>query len=803
MSYAQKNKWHVLLDASALGPKEMSSLGLSLFRPDFIVASFFKVFGADPTGFGCLFIKNTVMSHLQSSYRARGVGMVKLVQYGGSTSPVGSSQGIERSYSAGVEESGLRSRQIASGERTESSMLGPLSTGVSSFSGPFQVSHQKSAPEGHSDSLSENVYVGYKKDVYAGDKVGTPGTTFDSGSIYGSGSVPPSSTLYPSGSFYTPSSVYPSGALLTPNNAYSGSALHLDPWHDVADSEKVRRNLLLEGSYSSAIPSSGPISPQLKADRVHLSTRESLLAGHSNNSGGAGKGNQSVPRDRTLSDDSQERLNIGTKGCGEKNPVGGHSEGTDDGASFFTGFQPGSHSEKHSLEGVTMDNSFASSGHEVDGSSGGDSFATPQAELLDVRNDTALSELAEREVEGGPSSADLKANEALLIDQNRQTSESNLHTLATEVTESLSRHLIVDGSLVRRSREGEDRSYVEGSHQSYGYVSSSSFTERLAGELCTTSTGLVNSSIRNSSLIGAGKQMRNDDDTYNLSLSIPSGKLEQGFNLKENAVSRESEKAYELRGCRDQRRLLVINREIAEMDVSSGDSYGLTRDPSLLGSTTSALYNILENSSGASEESGYTEVLDEDLDDDPGLPLPAVFCQSLDHADFMGLNRTNMRQRYLVDWLVQWLQKLEHPGGRRLIHVYGPRGRVDRGQSVAFNVFDWNGNLLQPGLVQRLADRSNIALGMGSLCNIEIPEDLSLVPGLIIKKSSGKEGESSRPRIRVITASIGFVTNFEDVYRLWHFLAKFLDVDFLSRYHTLNQEAVILDESVVKGSSHA
>jgi hypothetical protein len=43
MSQAQANKWHVLLDASALGPKDMDSLGLSLIRPEFIITSFYKV----------------------------------------------------------------------------------------------------------------------------------------------------------------------------------------------------------------------------------------------------------------------------------------------------------------------------------------------------------------------------------------------------------------------------------------------------------------------------------------------------------------------------------------------------------------------------------------------------------------------------------------------------------------------------------------------------------------------------------------------------------------------------------------
>ncbi|KAH8935322.1 hypothetical protein BDL97_17G022300 [Sphagnum fallax] len=79
MSQAQANDWNVLLDASALGPKDMDALGLSLFRPEFIVTSFYKVFGADPTGFGCLFIKKSAIQSLQNSNQPRGVGIVRIV----------------------------------------------------------------------------------------------------------------------------------------------------------------------------------------------------------------------------------------------------------------------------------------------------------------------------------------------------------------------------------------------------------------------------------------------------------------------------------------------------------------------------------------------------------------------------------------------------------------------------------------------------------------------------------------------------------------------------------------------------
>ncbi|KAE8696213.1 prolyl endopeptidase-like isoform X1 [Hibiscus syriacus] len=78
MALAQQNNWHVLLDAGSLGPKDMNSLGLSLFRPDLIITSFYRVFGHDPTGFGCLLIKKSVMGSLQNWSGSTGSGMVKI-----------------------------------------------------------------------------------------------------------------------------------------------------------------------------------------------------------------------------------------------------------------------------------------------------------------------------------------------------------------------------------------------------------------------------------------------------------------------------------------------------------------------------------------------------------------------------------------------------------------------------------------------------------------------------------------------------------------------------------------------------
>lgn len=76
MTMAQQHGWHVLLDACALGPKNMDTLGLSLFRPDFLICSFNKIFGENPTGFGCLFIKRSTAQLLENSTDAGAVSIV-------------------------------------------------------------------------------------------------------------------------------------------------------------------------------------------------------------------------------------------------------------------------------------------------------------------------------------------------------------------------------------------------------------------------------------------------------------------------------------------------------------------------------------------------------------------------------------------------------------------------------------------------------------------------------------------------------------------------------------------------------
>ncbi|XP_068649762.1 molybdenum cofactor sulfurase [Aristolochia californica] len=181
-----------------------------------------------------------------------------------------------------------------------------------------------------------------------------------------------------------------------------------------------------------------------------------------------------------------------------------------------------------------------------------------------------------------------------------------------------------------------------------------------------------------------------------------------------------------------------------------------------------------------------------------------IECRGLDHADSLGLNHINCRVRFLVNWLVLALLKLRHPHsetGHPLVKIYGPKIKFNRGPAVAFNVFDWKGEKIEPSLVQKLADRSNISLSYGFLQNIWFSEKYEQEKQKVLENRTNKsvipgskKGGKYATGITVVTAAIGFLANFEDAYRLWAFVAKFLDADFVEkerwRYVALNQKTI-------------
>ncbi|CAO2183926.1 unnamed protein product [Urochloa humidicola] len=230
-----------------------------------------------------------------------------------------------------------------------------------------------------------------------------------------------------------------------------------------------------------------------------------------------------------------------------------------------------------------------------------------------------------------------------------------------------------------------------------------------------------------------------------------------------------------------------------------------------------------ENGFHYQEENGGhgTEQQEEEQSESAAAMEMEVECRGLDHADALGLIAIGNRLRCISNWLVVALQKLRHPhgaagggdnAGHQLVRLYGPRVKFDRGPSLAFNVFDWKGERVAPPLVQKLADRHNISLTCGFLHNIWFADKYDADRAAVLEhRAAGDDGAaaagvapgSGRRRkdagggdvgILVVNASLGFLSNFEDAYRLWAFVAKFLDADFVEkerwRYTALNQRTV-------------
>ncbi|KAJ6413070.1 hypothetical protein OIU84_005974 [Salix udensis] len=174
---------------------------------------------------------------------------------------------------------------------------------------------------------------------------------------------------------------------------------------------------------------------------------------------------------------------------------------------------------------------------------------------------------------------------------------------------------------------------------------------------------------------------------------------------------------------------------------------------------------------------------------------PEIICRHLDHVNMLGLNKTTIRLRFLINWLVTSLLQLRLPssdgdGRVNLVHIYGPKIKYERGAAVAFNVRDRNQGLINPEVVQKLAEREGVSLGIGFLSHIRILngprpkygavnlEDTTLCRPMENGNHNGKGGGFIR--VEVVTASLGFLTNFEDVYKLWAFVSKFLNPAFLN-----------------------
>ncbi|KAJ8513982.1 hypothetical protein OPV22_004416 [Ensete ventricosum] len=616
MALAQQNHWHVLLDAGSLGPKDMDSLGLSLFRPDFIITSFYRVFGFDPTGFGCLIIKKSVMGSLQNQNGGTGSGMVRIV-------PV---------YPQYLSDS-MDGLDMLHGSEDETI-------------------------NGNDESFMPDTHRGSQLPVFSG--------AFTSAQV-----------------------------------------------RDVFESEMDQDNSSDRDGASTIFEETESISVGEVMKSPVFSEDES-----SDNSFWIDLGQS------PFGSDHSGQLNKGRPG----------SPGP---PSWFTGRK--THKKASPKLASRMSKSPIFDDHVL-------SF---DAAVLSVSQelDHVKEDPGEGPSENGPKYA--RFQHVGEIEEEPKVKEAS---------------------------------------------------GKRAVKFCSTNGSKV---VRSSSVFGqhTGHENGLTSEMYH----------ENHMEVKESAIRRETEGEFRLLG----------RREGNNNRFASGKLLGAQENERVLSMDQRVSFIVDDNkttevsyrSSDVGEVSGHALVDDDDDDDDDdadddvdairdgydddaeewGRLEPEIVCRHLDHVNMMGLNKTTLRLRYLINWLVTSLLQLQlqDSAGENslpLVQIYGPKIKYERGAAVAFNVKDAGGAVIKPEIVQKLAEKNGISLGIGFLSHIRVMDNQKHLHGEVLTDAhrpanghhdSKKNSKNTVARVEAVTASLGFLTNFEDVYRMWAFVAKFLDPAFI------------------------
>ena len=168
------------------------------------------------------------------------------------------------------------------------------------------------------------------------------------------------------------------------------------------------------------------------------------------------------------------------------------------------------------------------------------------------------------------------------------------------------------------------------------------------------------------------------------------------------------------------------------------------------------------------------------------LAIPAVGI-GLRHLQSIGIETIGERVRCLSGWLLEELLALRHSNHRALVRLYGPATTAARGGTIALNLYDPNGHLLDYRRVEELAGEAGISLRTGCFCNPGtgetaegLTEDdmragLAVGPDINLLAFTRLMRERGHKSAGAIRASVGLATNFADVWRFVQFVSGFRD----------------------------
>jgi selenocysteine lyase/cysteine desulfurase len=166
------------------------------------------------------------------------------------------------------------------------------------------------------------------------------------------------------------------------------------------------------------------------------------------------------------------------------------------------------------------------------------------------------------------------------------------------------------------------------------------------------------------------------------------------------------------------------------------------------------------------------------------LNIPAVD-HGLTLLESVGLDTIGQRVGCLTAWLLETLVWLRHGNGEHLAQLYGPATLEGRGATVAFNLLDAQGRLVDHRRVEEAANRHRISLRTGCFCNPGAGEvALGYDPGTLTGCFDRPEASASYEAFRecvdptgagAVRVSLGMASSFADVYALVALLREFLE----------------------------
>ena len=144
----------------------------------------------------------------------------------------------------------------------------------------------------------------------------------------------------------------------------------------------------------------------------------------------------------------------------------------------------------------------------------------------------------------------------------------------------------------------------------------------------------------------------------------------------------------------------------------------------------------------------------------------------------IGIDLIHQRVMCLTGWLLDRLAALRHGNGEPMARVYGPASTRDRGSTVAFNLLDPDGRIVDERAVARDTAAAGISIRTGCFCNpgaVEAAFNLTRADWRRALRGTARTTDQylellGMPSGGSLRASLGLASNVDDVERLVAFV---------------------------------